>query len=85
MRQVKAYFTELVSRADGGGELPEIITMRRDVSQGSVICPRNKTHGAVVRNVLWATFLCIGHMVAKRQSIGATAVVRESANRLDQG
>ncbi len=39
MRQVKAYLTELVSRADGGGELPEIITMRRDVSQGSVICP----------------------------------------------
>ncbi len=46
---------------------------------------RSKTHRVVVRNVLWATVLCIGHMVAKRQSIGTTAVVRESANRLDKG
>ncbi len=46
---------------------------------------RSENHGSVVGNVLWIPFLCIGHIMAKRQSVGTTAVVRELANSLDKG
>ncbi len=39
----------------------------------------------VVGNALWVIFLCIEHIMAKRQSIGTTVVVRELANSLDKG
>ncbi len=36
-------------------------------------------------NFLWIPFSCIGHIMAKRQSVDTTAVVRELANSLDKG
>ncbi len=46
---------------------------------------RIETHWVVLGDVLWFTFLCIGHIMAKRQSIGATAFVEELANSLGKG
>ncbi len=46
---------------------------------------RGETHGVVVGNVLRVTFLCIGHIMAKRQSVGTPTVVRKLANSLDKG
>ncbi len=46
---------------------------------------RNETHGAIVGKDLWVTSLYIGHIMAKRQSVGTTAVVGGLANSFDKG
>ncbi len=45
---------------------------------------RSEIHGAVVGSALGVTFLCLGHIMAKRQSVGTTPVVRGLANRFDK-
>ncbi len=45
----------------------------------------NKTHGAVVGRFLWFTLNMFWHVMAKCQSVGTTAVVREFSNSLDKG
>ncbi len=46
---------------------------------------KSETHGAVVEKVVRVIFLCIGHIMAKHQSVAITPVVREFVNNLDKG
>ncbi len=44
-----------------------------------------ETQGGLEANVLGPPFSCFGNIVAKRQSVGTTAVFLEISNRVDNG
>ncbi len=46
---------------------------------------RNEAHRTVDGNVLWVTFLCIGQVMAKGESVGTIADVKELANSFFEG